>query len=315
MNRKDRSLLLSGLDGGNSLAFLAAVGTLRSLGAALPAHDWRLSWEPQAAGWRPRVYAAEAPGRDEVVAALAEHLPKTSDHPALLLGDDLKATPEEFGSYARQAADAASPADRSWADFAAAFACEATVDARGAQPQVRDTAFRTMSGAGHQHFLSFMRNILATVEAKHLEAALFAPWSYDDPIENATLRWDPQDDVRYALRWRNPSGDPERRRGGSMLGANALAIHGLPLFPALPVGKRLVTTGFRGSGSRDTAWTWPIWEAPVALDVVRSLLALSELQEPTPPRNELARRGIAEIYRSRRITTGKFRNFTPAEPV
>lgn len=315
MNRTDHSLLLSGLDGGNPLAFLAALGTLRTVGAVLPGRDWRLSWQPQAAGWRPRLHATEPPGRDEVVAALADHLPKTSEHPALLLGDDLKATPDEFRSYARQAAEAASPADRSWADFAAAFGCEAAVDARGAEPQVRDTAFRTMSGAGHQHFLAFMRNILATVEAKHLEAALFGPWSYDDPVKNATLRWDPQDDVRYALRWNNPSGDRERERCGSMLGANALAIHGLPLFPALPVGKRLVTTGFRGTGSRDTAWTWPIWEPPVPLDVVRSMLALSELQEDSPPRDELARRGIGEIYRSRRITTGKFRNFTPAQPV
>lgn len=311
----DRALLLAGIDGGNPLGFLAALGTLRVLEAAHPRRRWRMSWTREPAGWRPRIHAAERPTAGEVVAWLAEYLPTTSTHPAFSLGNDLKATPEEYRSYAGCAAAAASSDDRSWADFASAFACEAVVDARGKQPLVRDTAFRTMSGAGHQHFLAFMRNILASVEAPHLRSTLFSVWTYDDPLENATLRWDPTDDVRYALRWRDPSGDPARKRGGSMLGANALAIHALPLFPVAPIGRRLVTTGFRGRGARDTEWTWPIWAGEAPLDVVRSLLTASELQKDEPRRAELARQGVVEVYRSRRITTGKFRNFTPAEPV
>lgn len=310
-----RTLLLAGLDGGNPLGFLAALGTLRALAAARPGCGWRMSWAREPGGWRPRLHATDPLSAEEVVAWLAHYLPATSAHPAFSLGDDLKATPEEYRSYAIEAAFAASPDDRSWADFAAAFACEAVVDARGKQPLVRDTAFRTMSGAGHQHLLAFMRNILESIEASHLESALFSAWTYDDPLENATLRWDPTDDIRYALRWRDPSGDPERKRGGSMRGANALAIHALPLFSVAPVGGRLVTTGFRGRGARDTEWTWPIWEAPAPLDVVRSLLAASELQQDEPPRAALARRGVVEVYRSRRITVGKYRNFTPARPV
>jgi hypothetical protein len=57
----------------------------------------------------------------------------------------------------------------------------------------------------------------------------------------------------------------------------------------------------------------------VALPVVRSLVTLHELQRASPlkadVRANLGRRGIAEIYRSRRITVGKYRNFTPGEPV
>jgi len=130
------------------------------------------------------------------------------------------------------------------------------------------------------------------------------------------VRWDPREDVRYALRWRDPSGENAlRSQAGSMLGANRLAIEGLALFPSVPVAGRLETTGFRGRRSRDTFFTWPIWEAATSVDGVRSILALAELQDERPDRGKLARLGVAEVYRSQRITVGKYRNFTPAQAV
>jgi hypothetical protein len=42
-------------------------------------------------------------------------------------------------------------------------------------------------------------------------------------------------------------------------------------------------------------------------------LALNELQETQPPHAELAARGVSAIFRSQRITLGKYRNFTPAK--
>ena len=38
-------LVLSGLDGGNPLAFLAAIGTLRAVTRAAPSVEWTLSWK------------------------------------------------------------------------------------------------------------------------------------------------------------------------------------------------------------------------------------------------------------------------------
>jgi hypothetical protein len=172
-----------------------------------------------------------------------------------------------------------------------------------------------MSGAGHQDFLAVARNIVSNTTLHHLEKALFQPWQYDDPVEKQTMRWDPTDDIRYALRWRNPSGDPVRKKRGTVLGANRLAIEGLPLLPTIPIGSVLYTTGFTGQNSRDTFWTWPIWQDPLPLDLVRSLLALRDLQLPEPPRRKLTVMGIVEVYRSQRLTIGKFRNFAPAESV
>jgi hypothetical protein len=234
------------------------------------------------------------------------------DHPAWSLGPDLTIDQEVFREFAAHAAEHANQtSDRTWADFAAAFGCELTVSSDG---KIQDTALRTMSGAGHQHFVQFISLIVKRTTAEHLEKALFAPWRYDDAVEKATLRWDPQDDVRRALRWRGPSGDPERRKRGNVLGANRLAIEGLPLLPTIPVGRELRTTGFSGRGSQNTFWTWPIWSGPLSLDVVRSLLAMPEVQgEFEDP--ALHSRGVLQVMRCRRLTIGKFRNFTPAQPL
>jgi hypothetical protein len=114
-----------------------------------------------------------------------------------------------------------------------------------------------MSGAGHQHFLEFLSLIVDRTGPEHIEKTLFQPWRHDDPVENQTLRWDPADDVRRALRWRDPSGGPRRRRRGGMLGATRLAIEGLPLLPAVPVGGELPTTGFDRRTGEGISWTWP----------------------------------------------------------
>ena len=99
-----------------------------------------------------------------------------------------------------------------------------------------------------------------------------------------------------------------------MRGANRLAVEALPLFPAAPGEGGLQTTGFTQRRGKGVLFTWPIWEVPLHLDTVRSLLSLAELQEPRPDRESLAARGVVEIYRSQRTTRDKYRNFTPALP-
>ncbi len=305
------SLLLVGLDGSNPLAFLAALGALRSLSLIRPDRVARMSWQ-SLGGWRPALHVKPSSSQQELAGELDAFLRSRSDHPAFSLGADLSVSPEQFRNYAEQAAcHAYDTRDRSWADFAAAFGCEATKTDSGT---IQDSALRTMSGAGHQHFLGFMVNIVKRTNLEHLEKTLFHPWRYDDPLDTQNLRWDPSDDVRRALRWRDPSGDPQRRKRGGMLGANRLAIEGLPLIPSIPVGKLLRTTGFTGRGSADTCWSWPIWSGQLSLDVVRTLLALPEVHN-APGSERLHAMGIVQIFRSRRLTVGKFRCFTPGEPV
>jgi len=161
-----------------------------------------------------------------------------------------------------------------------------------------------------------MRGIIEGTGQHHLEKALFERWRYDDAVAKQSLRWDPAEDSRYALQWRDPSGDPARKERGTMLGANRLATEGLPLLVCAPEGETLRTTGFVGRGARDTYWTWPIWDKFISLDVCRSLLANRDLRKPTPAAiRRLKGMGVQAAFRSQRITTGKFRSFTPATAV
>lgn len=74
---------LSGLDGSNPLAFLAALGTFRVLDAAWPTRDVRLHWLDESV-WTPELAFSGEATRDEVVAALVELLGGTppSDKPS-----------------------------------------------------------------------------------------------------------------------------------------------------------------------------------------------------------------------------------------
>jgi hypothetical protein len=212
------------------------------------------------------------------------------------LGPDLPAPAQSFVHLARAARQWP---DRTTADYCAAYGSEAHADG----DLIEDTALRTMSGAGHQHFLEFMRDIVGSTTSDHIRAALFAVWTYSDP--RPSMRWDPQDDRRYALRASDPAGGQSPIT--TVRGANCLAIEALPCFPTMPTNRDTKTRAFRG-----TTFCWPIWNVPISLDCVQSLLAHAELTEESPRQQVLHALGVVEIFRSRRVTTGRFRNFTAA---
>ena len=263
-------LPLVGLRADNPLAFMAALGTLRVAGAAFDQGTVRMRWQISSGAWTPalcftgvrRKVTVERFDEDELVARLHDWMSKSSGRRAFGIADDLTLSPEAFRAVSASAAADATPGDRAFVDFIAAFGSDAAElrDNGKASGKIADTAFRTMSGAGHQHFLGFMRTLAEDVGPDHLRRALFVPWRYDDPLESHSMRWDPVDDVRYALRWRDSSGDPERKRSGTMWGANRLAIEALPLLPTMPIERSgLATVGFSISKAAGAAWTWPVW--------------------------------------------------------
>jgi len=311
-------LALPGLSGANLLGFLAALGVLRTATLIWGPGSVQMDWTLINSTWCPRLFLNDVIDETNLASRLATQLMAAEQLNAFQLGNDLNL---EIAAY-RQALQAAQqtcqPSNRQDVDFLSAFGCEAVEATTNGKSNghISDTAFRTMSGAGHQHFLGTIRTFIVDTKEEHLRKVLFEDWQYDDPLEKHSMRWDPLDDIRYALRWANPSGDKDRKITGSMWGANRLAIEALPLFPAFPAANRLVTTGFIEQRKRHPArFTWPIWEGPVNMDCVRSLLSMSELQEPVPDRQQLSPLGIVEIFRSERITQGKFRNFTSARPV
>jgi hypothetical protein len=131
MNQHTR-LTLSGLDGSNPLAFLAALGTLRVLTRAWPERDPRLGWESHGGRWTPFLETQGAATPEDVVAALDPALRMMDGHRAFTFAPDLKLPADRFAEFSRQAGQAArTGGDTVAAEFAAAFACEATVNEDG----------------------------------------------------------------------------------------------------------------------------------------------------------------------------------------
>jgi hypothetical protein len=286
---------LNGLDGGNLLGFLSALGTFRVLSAA--AAEVRMHWQRKG-GWMPVIGCVAISGEDELLDLLERGV--CGDHSvneAWNIGNDLTLTKEEYAGVLVKHSDS----ERSTLDFLAAFGSEA-VGSGPKKEQMTDTEFRTMSGAGHQHFLGFMRDLAKETGRDHLRRCLFETWDYSDG--RPSLRWDPADYRPHALRAEDPSGDPIK----TMRGANRLAVEALPLFPTVPTGRSVRTVGFNDRDATEVSW--PLWSDGLELASVAALLASGEAQEPN--RHVASRRGVVQIMRAKRFTEGKYRNFSPA---
>lgn len=304
MTNEDRGLVLNGLDGSNPLGFLSAVGTLRTATLAEPHYEWQMKWVVHAGCWSPELATDRHTTREELIEMLAAALNRPT--PEFDFAKNLAVDPEEFRGIAQKAQCCASPQGRGFADFIAAFGSDAVT--KGDGKTIQDTALRTMGGAGNQHFLGTMKHLVEKTVACDLRRSLYEPWTYPD--RKLGLRWDPQEDRRYALRWANPSGGDGVP---TVRGANRLAVEAIPLLPTTPAGKHLQTTGFTRDDRKDW-FTWPIWDCAIGVDVVRSLLALAGIQVAEPDRRQLRTVGVVEVFRSRRTTVGQYRNFSPARP-
>lgn len=304
-----REFMLIGLDGGNPLGFLAAVGTLKAVSDALPESAWRMRWRREAGQWSPALEGITALDEDQLIMKLAEHL-KNADRRALAISKDLKLTPDQFRECAQSAQDNAELTNRQFSGLIAAFGSETVTDKKG--QRINNTALMNVTGSGRQKFLESMLETVKQTASYHLRSSLFAPWRRKD--EKLGLRWDPSEDRRYAMRWNNPSPIPATTERG----ANRLAIEALPLFPTVvkTANKKatLETTGFRNK-KKDFSLTWPIWTCPIDISVTASAIRLREIQKEKPDPAYLSQMGIAAVYRSHRIKAGDFFNFTPAIPV
>ena len=305
MRISSTELTLPALLGSSLLGFLASLGAFRMLAMLPEASDVRMRWVAGGGSYCP-VLRLPSPATPEVIVEkLHAALRGLAGHYVITVDKDLKIPRGVFRKLAAKAVeDFLTHTDPMAASMVAAFGCDAVGNEDGT---IEDTAFRTMSGAGHQHFLEFMNVLAKETTAEQLREALFGPWRYRD--SSPSMRWDAEDDRRYALRWDEPSKDPVR----TVRGANLLAIAALPFLPVVPTSSSTVaTTGFSGRSSRDTFVTWPIWKGWLALDAVRSLLGFKELQERSETSIKcLEMYGVTATYRSQRITLGKYRNFTP----
>jgi len=317
MNRNGATeVMLSGLDGGNSLAFLAALGTFRIANHFSASTECQMKWVECGGAWRPVLqFSDDAMTQDKFLESLFGKLKESVSIDAFADAPDknMKCIPSEYHAYARKLLDHAHRSgDRRSVDYAAAFGCDVTYRKDGI---IERSKMQLAMGGGRQDFFPIVRELATRTTIEQLSKSLFETWRYDDPSQGVSLRLDSQDDARYAYQWRNPSGDPARKNSGSMQAANRLAVEAFPFFSLSPKEHRIETAGFTVRPRIGTFWTWPIWCSPVSTATCQSLLSLSLIHEMEPDANTRCQMGIVAVYRCQRISVNKLLCVTPAEPV
>jgi CRISPR-associated endonuclease/helicase Cas3 len=318
--RPTHLLPLTGLDGANPLAFLAAIGTLvvsDALSHSETKPAWlagrvALSWGTDTSDYTPVLHLPAAPSSPSAVTHfLAENLARSpDDHPAkwviemlaeLLAEKKLELVPPIRQRFRNRCLSSRSLANRCYLDWATALDCEPVSEGASQLQTVR-----------RDYLLGNLRSIMARTNSEHLRRSLFEPWDYADALDNQSLHWEPGEDRRHAYQWHMPSGDPMRKKRGGMLGANRLALEAWPLLPSFPASDRVATRGFKGNRASDTFWTWPLWRQPLTRETVASILSLPEIQEDEASPIALRGYGILAAFRLQRILVGKTPNFTTA---
>lgn len=321
---------LEGLEPDNLLAFLALLGLLRSLEAAdrgRPAikklHP-RASWDVDHPPLRPVLHLAAPTSENEVAQIAAEGLTILADSYELGKASrpDLNYSRNEALALLHDTANIATYSSRDRADLLAALMTDAAIkESKNFETAPVDpTPLCLLFGQGHQHFLERLikvpkehsppprrrGNHISAAEC--LSEALFAPWHREDPT-TFSFRWDPEEDVRYALRAGNPT-DPSYK-GGTQHGANRLGAIGLGALSLVPEmrGGRVRPSVIGGAfGADGFSFAWPIWSEPVTLSAIRSLLSHPNLRKS----HNLDYLSIDRVLITRRISVGKFMNFTRA---
>ncbi|MFL5245242.1 MAG: type I-U CRISPR-associated helicase/endonuclease Cas3 [Gemmataceae bacterium] len=313
-SRHSYPLPLTGLDGANPLAFLAAVGTLVAIdrmSRAEKSPPWlvspvALSWGTDASAYTPVLHLSAAlPAPGEFADFLAEQLPRSPcDHPAKWVVNMLDEDEDKLADQIRKQCRNPRECDLSYLNWVTALVCESVPEGASQLQTVR-----------RDYLLGNLRSIMARTTSEHLNRSLFLPWDFADALDNQSLHWEPSEDRRHAYQWHMPSGDPTRKKRGGMLGANRLALEAWPLFPSFPADHRLVrvaTRGFKGNRANNTLWTWPLWSQPLTVDVIASVLGHPAMQEETRDVGAFQEFGAFAVFRLQRILVGKTPNFTTA---
>ena len=323
---------LDGLESDNLLAFLALLGLLRALeneDKNIPQSErwWpRVKWDVDMPPLRPRLFLAKPVTQDEVSEAIARGLDRLAL--AHQFGDhrvDLNYRHDECRDVLKSEALTSSSNRRDRADLLAAMMSDAAIKDDKKTVAIDPTPLCLLFGQGHQHFLARLASVprepappprgkgkraIGLSAAQCLGEAMFQPWHRADPT--FSFRWDPEEDVRYALLPGDPTDPAYKSR--TQHGANRLAAVGLAALTLVPEQRagRVRPVVIGGQWTRSGfSMAWPIWGNAATLAAIRALLAHPRLRDP----KALRHLGVSQVLVARRISVGKFMNFTRALPI
>lgn len=321
---------LEGLEPDNLLAFLALLGLLRALDADdadRPEEDRiraRAAWTVDSPPLKPQLVSRLAVGREQMTERAAAGLERLAPSHDFAGRVDLNYTDTECRSLLAATLEAARYDGRNAADLLAALMSDAAVKDEKTHV-IEPTPLCLLLGQGHQHFLERLaavprqptppprgrgKKAVAISASECIDEALFQPWHRTDPTPG--FRWDPEEDVRYALM----AGDPtdQAYKTGTQHGANRLAAVGLAALTVAPHqrGRRVRASVTGGQRDRDGfSFAWPIWSEPATLPAIQAMLSHPHLRKP----GELAHLSVRAVVVAKRISVGKFGNFARARPI
>jgi hypothetical protein len=295
-------IVLNGLNGSNPLGFLASVGLLRIMDGQ-PCGAARLGFTDDGAfhAWiecDPDVDIAGLVAADAAAAAGSQPWRveyEKVEKKGVKVVADLKAPPDVFSKFLTLAVEEWCAGRPERADYAAAYGTDV---ARDGKDNTKPTAFHFT--AANQQFLGTVEETRNKVIRDSTERALHLP---GQPEPGPNLRWDPEAERSRALMGVNPNDD------GTVVNAPLewLAFRGLPGFPCVPIGNRIVTSGVTGRRQDELQFHWPLWSCGASYATVRSLLIVTadwvNIQQDVqrviqmPPGGPRHRRSIARLQR------------------
>lgn len=325
-----RTHRLQGLEPDNLLAFLALLGLLRALeavdrqGEAGSKLVPRANWDTDQPPLRPVLCLASSVSREFVSEAACNGIDLLLSSSDFDGRRDLNHSREECRHLLMEASHAAASGEPGRVDMLAALMSDGAVK-DDKSDAIIPTPLCLLFGQGHQHFLERLARVPAEPAppprgrgktavqlsaADCLGEALFHPWHRSDPT--SSFRWDPEEAVRYAMM----AGDPTDTayKPGTQHGANRLAAIGLAALTIAPMTRagavRPTVLGGQ-STPNGVSFAWPIWRDPASFASIRGLLSHPDLREP----ERLAHLGVQSTMEARRISVGKFMNFSRALPI
>ena len=302
-------IILTGLGGSNPIGALASFGLLRMSSRIDGMKGSKLRWRVRDQDGFPIDEATaviDVPAEidcDKLVHIIHKSVRYNENVFGWSINNDIKTKSTNFKQHAEKWNAKAGVDEREEIDYFSAYGTEVAIDDNG---KIRRTLLHMVSG--QQRFFDTVHKIYAVVEKdeEKIREAIFGPWKYEDDVHS--LGWDPQTTRLHAYRNIAPTSDNSQSNAGVIL----LALQALPLFSTVPYqgsiskGAMLKTTGFRREGGNDVFF-WPIWEPPIGLDALKTLLSSQELANGANGREALERRGVVSVYKCMRLEGEKGR--------
>ena len=309
---------LIGLQANDPLAFLAAIGTLRTLTKSSDIGTPKLSWEREISNWTPTIQFETPVTRDRLLEVLRTQLTGPTDATRYVMSENAEDPVDKLSNLDvvtfRELLETVPPGS-SDEQALATYGTDAYVNHSDivefdiGETGTALTRLNVLDFAGPKAYLKSQRKFVDETTRSKLRRTLFETWDFnDDASSHRTMHWSPTDASRGAYTGIDPTNLPS----WTMHGANRLAISGSRLYAVVPQVKDSATVGFVDLGDRHV-FQYPIWTAPVTLSTVRTLLTHPDVASETPDLEQID--SIATVLRAEIEVNKNYRNLGWGVPV